>query len=127
LLYNASVLITAKTNSNKSSSQDRHQLKRQIPVFDLIRFTSITPREIKRHGYKRYLPCEVWWDFFPTEEQLGFQHGTKKSSQEVAAILEAVNQPERSDLSLRQLLSIRNTIVMCMSENLFHVQRKLFC
>ena len=42
-----------------------------------------------------YLPYEVWWDSFPTEEQLGSQHGTKKSSQEVAEILEAANQPKK--------------------------------
>jgi hypothetical protein len=43
-----------------------------------------------------YLPCEVWWDSFPTEEQLGSQHGTKKSSQEVAETLEAANQPKNT-------------------------------
>ena len=42
-----------------------------------------------------YLPYEVWWDSFPTEEQLGSQRGTKKSSQEVAEILEAANQPKK--------------------------------
>jgi len=42
-----------------------------------------------------YLPYEVWWDSFPTEEQLGSQRGTKKSSQAVAETLEAANQPKK--------------------------------
>jgi len=51
-------------------------------------------KEIKRE-VSTYLPYEVWWDSFPTEEQLGSQRGTKKSSQEVAETLEAANQPKK--------------------------------
>jgi hypothetical protein len=57
---NTSVLITAITNSDKSSSQDRHQLG------------IVATR-------------------------------AAADSQEVAAILEAVEQPERTNLSLKKL------------------------
>lgn len=104
LLYNTSVLIATVAKSDQSSSQDGHQLgateENKWQVAHLFSNSSDFLHNSHKlegtSGTKNYLPCEVWWDSFPTEEQLGSQHGTKKSSQEVAVTLEAASQPKKN-------------------------------
>lgn len=135
LLYNTSVLIATVANGNQSSSQNGHQLRvteeNKWQVAHLFSnssvFCSTTHRNWKGHGYtNNYLPCEVWWDSFPTGEQLGSQHGTKKSSQEVAATLEEANQPKKK---IAQILKPENRGAnkrcSCKKKKTNHFRRKV--